>query len=433
MNKQTSVAVIGPTDSIDDCLFFSNMYPQLNLVPLPYETEKETRKIVESLQHQYDVILFTGPVPYYHAVNLEEVHSTPTAFIPFGGSSLYRALFQVRMEDLSRVSIDTIGHGEIRSAYRELGLSYHTNHVLEYDRALTLQEFVDFHKEAYDSGKTSCALTCLRSSHLELKRIGVPVIRVFPMQSVIRETLDKIILIGESIHNKASQIVIGHISIDNYEHLIQTKTSHEVQRLQLTLEQMILRYVEEIDGHYTSSSINKYLFFTTRALFEKSTNFLTILPLLEKIRQVLGFSSSIGVGYGGTANQAGNRANAALKKAKEFGGNACFVIHDNHQVTGPIGKTHSVTVVTRTTDKGVLEKVEDVGVSATVFNRLMEAIHQAGVEFTSNDLAAFMNITLRSTRRLLKQLEQAQIIEVIGQESLHTKGKPRRVYRMVQS
>ncbi|MEB3100969.1 hypothetical protein [Ferviditalea candida] len=433
MAQQILAAVIGPKDSVDDCIAYSYKYPQLTFVPLSYESEKETREIVQSLQHQFDVILFTGPVPYYHAVDLDEVRNTPTVYIPFGGSSLYRALFQIRLENMGRISIDTISQGEIQSAYSELGIPNMTKHILEYDRALTLQEFVDFHKNAYDSGETSFALTCLRSCYLRLKELGVPALRVFPLQSVIRETLDKIALIGEGIQNKASQIVVGRISTDHSEQWSHKKTSHELQRLQLTLQQMILRYVEEIDGHFVSSSSNEYLFFTTRALFEKSTNFFTVPPLLEKIRKVLPFSVSIGVGYGGTANQAGIRANAALNKAKEFGGDACFVIHDNHQVTGPIGESHSVTVVTRTTDKGVLEQVDNVGVSATVFNRLMEAIHQTGAEFTANDLAAYLNITLRSTRRLLKQMEEAHVIEVIGQESLHTKGKPRRVYRLLGS
>lgn len=428
--KRTSVAVVGPKDSVQECIELSSKYKGLQLTPFTYELELETQDIVRSISNRYDVMLFTGPIPYYQAVEVDEIKRIPSVYIPFNGSGLYRALFQIKTTDLSRISIDTVSRNGIEKAYHELGIPSITHHVLEYDTALSVTEFVEFHKRLYDEGKVDVALTCLRSCYKELKARGIPVIRIFPLKSVIEETLDKLLIMGESLLNKESQIVVGCIHIDSYQNNIVTKNSHEIHRLQLELQQMILKYVEEIDGYFTQSSQDEYLFFTTRSLFEKSSKHFTTSPLLEKVRRGMPVTISVGVGFAATANQAGSHARVALEKCKEYGGDTCFVVHENQSITGPIGRDSCLTVNSRSSDSKDLKGIESAGINSYTFYRLMEAIRKTDGNFTANNVASYLNITMRSTRRLLLKFENADIIQKVGKESLHTKGKPRNVYTL---
>jgi hypothetical protein len=427
------VAIIGPQDSINDCLMVAGEYPSLSMKGFPYESEEQTIGIIQSLGNQYDVVLFTGPLPYFKGKDLPELSQIPYVFIPFNGSGLYRALFQVRgLKDFSRISVDTIHRLEVESAFQELGLSTSPKDVLEYSHAPTLEQYVNFHKSLYEGGDTEVALTCIRACYLELKRLGIPVVRIFPLLSDVKETLDRICLIGESIWHKGYQISVGVVSVDGYSEWSNQQGIHDMQRLHLQLSQSLVKYVKEIDGHFINTAPGEFLFFTTRALIEKSTDKFNRPPnLMHQVYLPDGLTLSMGIGVGGTANLAAEHARVALLKARDEGGNCCYVVNENHQVIGKLGKGDMQVLDLRATDDVLLEAVEKTGLSAATLSRLFNAIQHAGKDFTANEVSSFLAMTVRSTRRLIQQLEQAKLIEVVGQESIHTRGKPRRVYRLV--
>lgn len=433
MQSYTRVAVIGPEDSIASCIDVARVYtPQLELVPFPYELEDEAPDLFKSLADTYSLVLFTGPIPYYRTKETVDTGHASCVYIPFNGVALYRALFQIRhLRDFSRVSIDTIAQNEVSAAYRELGLPESSGHVLEYNRALTAAELVSFHAERYVGGLTDVALTCLRSAHLELVRRGIPSVRIFPVASAIRETLDRIRLIGESEWRKGHQICVGILSVDGYDEWARRKGMYETQKLHLQLGQSMFNYVRSLDGHFINTSPGEFLFFTTRAMVESSTEQFTKSPsLLESVYLPPDLTLSMGLGIGETANLAADHARTALQRAKDFGFNSCFIVNEDHQIIGPLGQHGSVAEDLRVTNDLFLDIARKTGLGAVTVSRLMNAIHNLGKDFTANELASFLGITVRSTRRLLNQLEEAQVLTVVGQEAPYARGKPRRVFRL---
>lgn len=312
MASPIRVCVIGPPDNVQDVLKLTNKYPELEFVNCAYQDEENAVEIFQSIRENAGVILFTGPIPYYKVV--EEVgHVLPMVYVPFTGVALYKALHYLGGKgEPSRVSIDTISKAEVTDVYNELAISCNSVHVLEYSRAIRKADFVDFHAKLYRAGITTAAITCLRSAHLELTTLGIPCIRVMAPKSSVVDTIDKVLLLGENIRTKENQIVVGTISIDidegEIEDLYAPKKLPEAQR---EIELLIKRYVEETDGYLVPSDSNYYTFFTTRGLFERSSNFLTRAPLLDHIQFDSCFNVSLGVGMGGTANQAGQLARFA--------------------------------------------------------------------------------------------------------------------------
>jgi hypothetical protein len=426
------VAIIGPEDSIVDCLKIAKEYPWLSIKAFPYETEDETDELVKSLQNDFSVILFTGPIPYLRTKDMPELMNCKCLYVPFNSNGLYKALFQARnISDFSHVSIDTIKKSEVSLVYEELGLKITPDHILEYNHAITTNEFVGFHKALYEQGKTEMAFTCLRSCYLALKKMGIPVIRIFPLGSDIRESFEKTQLVSESLWNKGLQITVGVMAVDGYHEWAKVKGIHEAQALNLRLTQFILQYVKDVDGHFIHTSPGEFLFFTTRTLMENSTNQFSHPPqILKSFSLSEQLTVSIGIGIGGTASLSANHARIALQQAQQYGGNTCFVVNEQHQIIGPLGNEQNSIIDLRTTDDLQLEAAKKTGLSAATLNRLLNAVKQSGREFTANEVASFLSMTLRSSRRLLSYLEKASIIEIVGQESLHSRGKPRRVYKL---
>ena len=428
----TKVAVVGPEDNVKDCLACANEFPNLILDGFPYEREKQTKEIIKSIAEQYKIILFTGPIPYYEAKELSKelpiLKNIHLEYIRFNRSCLYRALFRLRhLEDFTRLSIDTIPKQDIEIAFGELEIEDTTPYILEYDHLLTQEQLVQFHKKLFDKGKTDYALTSLRSAYMELKKLGVPTLRIYALRSEIIKALSRVNLIRDNIWQKSFHITVGMIAIDGYDTWERDKDFQEIQQFNIQVSQSLLKFIKQIDGHLEKMAPGKYLFFTTRALMEKVTDQFTLSPSIELLNNNL--TLSMGIGIGGSANIAADNAKLALQRAKEQGGNATFVVNENKQIIGPLDGQKKNIIETKFTDEFVFELAEKTGLSTYSINKILDAVSSVGTEFTAHDITPYLNMTLRSSRRLLKRLEESGVISIVGQESPYSHGKPRRVYR----
>ena len=51
-------------------------------------------------------------------------------------------------------------------------------------------------------------------------------------------------------------------------------------------------------------------------------------------------------------------------------------------------------------------------------------------DYTAQDFASTLKITIRSAHRILFKWMDAEIVEIIGEEKVTHKGRPRRTYRL---
>src|SRR5690606_32218535 len=96
-------------------------------------------------------------------------------------------------------------------------------------------------------------------------------------------------------------------------------SEHDVQLLKLKIQQMLLDYTKQLDGHLINSGGEEFSFITTRGIFERETRGYKFIPLLQESKNELGITLSIGVGFGGSAAEAGSHARLALRQSKELG------------------------------------------------------------------------------------------------------------------
>lgn len=426
------VSVIGPEDMVQKTLAIAGKFPSLLLTGYPYQTYLQAPEIFQSVVPDSEVALFTGPVPYHYVIS-EVQPPIPALYVPYTAAWLYPSLFKVKEKfDVCRVSIDIFARSTVEEAYRELNLPTENVYTRDHHGLVTKDELVKFHSEHYRQGKTSVALTSFRAAYRELVSLGVPCLNVVPTEAVISETLEKAYLIGDGLRSRETQIVVGVMEPDHFEHSAGL-SPYEIQHLRLQMQQTLLRYVEEIDGYLTfSGGGDEYVFFTTRGLFEKSTDWCTSVPLVSRMKETLNVTVSMGVGFGLTAIQAGTHARIALEKAKETGGDACFVLLENKHLLGPLGSTRAVDYRLRTLEPELLAQAEAAGMTSVAFNRLMACATRLRQDtFTANELAPILGVSVRSTHRLLNQLVAAGQARVVGEEKLLTRGRPRQVYKIL--
>lgn len=426
MPRPVRVGVIGPADMVDQAAGVADGIPGVRVLPMAYEHEAQAPELYGRAAEQAEVVLFTGPLAYQRTV-AEVRASVPALYIPYSAMWLYASLFRVQdRSSLGRVSVDTMDRRVVEETYREVGVPLLDLYVHDYAGIPDPERVVEFHLGLYRQGKTSHALTCLRRVYGRLRAQGVPCAWLVPSRVAVAEALEKAMLVGESIRARGMQLVVGLVRVHPDEDAV---TPLQQQRGRLRAYNILLGFVEEIDGHLWHDGGDEYQFFTTRTLFEKSTNFYTSWNLVERFNRA-GVRVSVGVGFGETANRAGASARMALQEAIRNDGNKCYVMTEHRRLIGPLGAGPVVYEV-RSTDPALLDRARELGMAPASLSRVLAVLESLGEEFTAQEAAAHLEVAVRSANRILGKLEAGGLVQWAGQETPGRRGRPRRVYRLV--
>lgn len=244
---------------------------------------------------------------------------------------------------------------------------------------------------------------------------------LIPTKQELIVAFERVLLASKGRQNKESQIVYGLIQFESI-----------VKQEQSKVEQILQQFTQQMDGHLIMLNPLQYSFITTRGQFERETLGYKHLPLLSRFKEELHINCTIGVGFGINANDSGRHAKQALYQANENGPNLCYIVREDNSVIGPIDTTVFINYEQYPlviTDLRLLERAEKAGMSASYISKLMGRImkHQKFI-YTAEELAQTLNITLRSANRILLKWLDAGLVDIIGEEKVAHRGRPKRIY-----
>lgn len=427
------IGVIGPALVVEKMLRVIQDFPSFVPVPRVFASEEEAPELAVTLIDQVEVLLLSGPL-VHRKVREKMTAGIPIHHVPITDASLYKALVSSMQTGrlTGGVSIDTLTEAMVIRALQDLELK--TIPFVSYDGPAyaSVEELVRFHRGQYVSGTSSVAFTGVESVAQELTGQGIPNQWLMPSDRDIVVALERALLSTETRRIKEAQIVVGMINVDDFGKLVRQQSSeHEVQKLKLNIHRMVLDYVESLEGYLTHLGGDDYLFFTTRGIFERETGGYKTIPLAKDAKKTHGLSLSIGIGFGLSANEAGTNARAALGKAKETGGNACFIVREDMTLIGPLEMAEPVQSVLALTDAEFIRRAESAGMTSAYLSKLLNHKARTGkFEFKAHELASLLDITVRSVHRLLQLWMDHNLVEIAWMEKV-PKGRPRQVYRFM--
>lgn len=429
------IGIIGPKELVEQTRETLKIFPNFNPVFSITTPTSQIDQIARELINEVEVLMITE----YHSYNYIKQNvdfKIPVHHMPLMGTGLYRSLFLIKIADnLRSLSIDTFEKKYVEQILDEMEENSHE--LLFYKSvspSINIKEIVHFHLANYREHQ-SVALTGIQEVANQLSFLHIPVQWVTPTQQDMIVSLERALLATTTRRNKESQIVFGLINIDNYKSVgLKYSTEHEVQLLKLKLQQMLLEYIKMLDGHLINLGGAEYSFITTRGIFERETRGYKFIPLLQDVKSQLGVTISLGIGFGRTAAESGNHARLALRQSIDSGGNVCYIVREDQSVLGPVDiashmqyEIYSLAI----TDPLLLERAEKAGMSASYMTKLMARVSRhKKIEYTAQELATTLNITLRSANRILLKWSDADLVEIIGEEKVTHKGRPRRIYRL---
>ena len=287
--------------------------------------------------------------------------------------------------------------------------------------ANSIDEIVEQHIENTHKGYLPITLVATVYEQLVAQNIQCEYLRPTKQEMIVG--FERVLLASKSRQNKETQIVYGIIEFEALQTLDQSK-----------VEQILQQFVQQMDGHLIQLSALQYSFITTRGQFERETLGYKHLPLLSRFKEELHMNCIIGIGFGLHAFDSGRHAKQALYQAKDNGPNVCYIVREDNRVIGPIDTTVFINYEQyplAITDLQLLEQAEKAGMSASYISKLMGRItkHQKYI-YTAEELAQTLNITLRSANRILLKWLDAGLVDIIGEEKLAHRGRPKRIYHM---
>ncbi|WP_181346953.1 hypothetical protein [Thalassobacillus sp. CUG 92003] len=438
VDKGTSeiiIGVIGPDALINQIKETLKSFPNFTPIFCTVTPATVVTDVAKELMDDVDVLMFTEYHLYYLAKQLLDF-SIPVHYIPLMGTGLYRSLFLIKNNyEWKQLSIDTIDEKYVQQILFELNeQSYDYNIFHSGNSHVMISDIIDFHMQNHTENQ-AIPLTGIQDVSKKLIEMNVPHEWVTPTHQDITVSLERALLATRTRQNKESQIVFGLIDIDHFQQVTEKYPSeHDVQLLKLQIQQMLLDYIKQLDGHLINLGGEEYSFITTRGIFERETRGYKFIPLLQDSKSKIGITLSIGVGFGSSAAEAGNHARLALRQSKGLGGNVCYIVREDRSVLGPVDITthtqyerYDLSI----TDAQLLDKAGKAGMSATYMTKLMARVSRyKKYDYTAQELASTLKITVRSAHRILLKWMDAELVDIIGEEKVTHKGRPRRIYRL---
>ncbi|WP_088228108.1 transcriptional regulator [Desulfosporosinus sp. FKB] len=424
---------MGADDTVKIIKSVTDEYPVLKCQFFEYWNEKD---LIENLRPHVDDVdmwLFSGQVPYSIAKLWGGIQK-PMFYIPHTGASLYRTLLHIVYEQditMEQLSFDTFQPSELEKTFLEAQIDAKPVFLKYYQGEISAEELSEYHYRLWQSGQTKAAVTCLRTAHLELQRLGVPVFRVLPTRLGVKEIIELILRTNETLHFKDAQIAVQMVEVDSFTRLAKdTFSTDELHRLEIKITEKLLEYAKKVHGSLKEAGPGRYVIFTTRGLLHEITENFTVVPELEESYQTVQDNLTCGIGIGKTAYEAEINAGKALLHAKEYGHGTWMILLDDKTIVGPLGKKTQITYSYASEELAQLSG--KTSLSGTTINKIKAILKKAKKdEICAHELAQYMQIMPRSARRILMELEEKGFAQVIGEESPHPRGRPRKIYRIL--
>ncbi|QHE62662.1 transcriptional regulator [Rossellomorea vietnamensis] len=410
---KTKIALIGSREFIEHVQ--TSIALDLNtieLIPYIYGEPQEASLHIKNLT-PCDAVLFSGALPYFFSKEECRTLSVPVLYLEQDETALVTSLLYILHHhgiEPDRVSIDLMDLSFIDHAQSDLHLKNPPRYVMDYKERLPhtfhIDDYTDFHRQLFLDGKTDMALTSIHAVYDRLVELHIPCMRMIdPAKSLIR-AIEKAHSQSLLSKRKAATIAAARLSVQycegEHEHL------HELARLMKGTLQKI-----EDNASYT--------IYSNRGSIE---HFLESTDFHEH-------SMLAGFGYGHTAAEAETNAEIALSFARKADSNSCaFILNEEKELSGPFpNKSKKQHLKNDTPD--MLSLAKQLKLSPANLSKLVQFYKSRSArDFTAAELSDYLQITRRSTERILKKLVDNGSARIIGEEMTYAQGRPRAIYEL---
>lgn len=416
--EKIKIAVIGSQDFIQDLHPLEPHMTDIEIEPYTYQDPYQSKELIQHLK-PCDAIFFSGALPYYYSKDICDQLSVPSLFLEQNEMAVASTLLSITYHKkipIDRISIDLMDAIFTQHVSMDIKVSMPGAHVLEYKEQLPYQldltSIVQFHYSLHQSGNTDMAITSIHAVYDRLKELGVPAERmVDPIRSLLNgfQKVKSLALLNK---RKASMISAIYLS-------------HDQSRQDC--KKWLQSFTHNIQGSGKKIDHHTYLFYSTVGHIESLVSHHNFDDLISNWDGRM----KIGFGYGTTAIEAEQNAGIALRFALNDPLGKCgYILTDDKNLLGPYPKETKLQRL-KNNDPKLFDIAKEIKISPGNLSKLMEfSRKRSSSQFTAAELTEYLQITRRSTERIIKKLVDHGSIKVVGEEMTYQQGRPRSIYKL---
>ncbi|PHF02794.1 transcriptional regulator [Bacillus wiedmannii] len=411
------IAVVGSKEFMETLLPVAHKLEEIEIDPYIYLHPAESSELLKCLK-PCDFIFFSGALPYYMAKEIREQLRIPSTYLQQDettvASSILSVMYHQRIQP-HNISIDLVDRSFITNVFHDIGIK-ESPQVLDYENMLwskdEINRVIDFHVAKYQSGDAYLALTSIHAVYDELQKIGIPSERMIdPKQSIIHGLKDaKIKAELAKIHSAT----VGACMISSL-------------KLRVGLLEQLDAISKELRGSFKKVDEMTFILYTTRGDIESIIKTNMINNLFASIEGTI----AIGFGYGKTVKEAEQNAKIAQSFAKNNPIDHCFyILTSDKELFGPFPKEQRVQSL-KNDNPELMKIAKETKLSPANLSKIIQfSQSHPSLKFTAADLSEYLQVTRRSTERLLKKLVDYGYAHICGEEMPYQQGRPRAIYEM---
>ncbi|MEI4622513.1 transcriptional regulator [Bacillus pfraonensis] len=411
------IAVIGSHDFMQQLLPVAHRMEDIEIEPYIYALPKESPEIIQHL-NPCDVIFFSGALPYYISKEIREQMPIPSVYLQQDemafATSLLSVLYHQNIRP-ERISIDLVDSSFVTNVFHDIGIK-NTPHVMGYQdmfpKMIEINEIVTFHYSKYQSGLIDLALTSVHAVYDELIERGVPAERMLdPTKSMIQGLQDAKAKAQLAKSNSAT-VAVCFVSFSSEHHM-------PIEHLNM--------FARGIHGSFRQVDKTSYVLYTTRGDIEGFINTSSFQTLFNNSKDPI----ALGFGYGSTVREAEQHA----KIAQGFAANhpiesCCYILTDEKELLGPFPKEKKVHSL-KNDHPELLKIAKETKLSPANLSKIIQfSKSRSSLQFTAADLSDYLQVTRRTTERILKKLVDYGYANICGEEMPYQQGRPRAIYEL---
>jgi hypothetical protein len=426
------IGIIGPDDSVRQILSVAKEFPNVEFIPFVYKDVYQVNKLIAQHMKPIDQWLFSGVLNYHYAIQNNLVKEEQATYPPLHGSSLFATLLEAQLaanKVFKKISIDTFSTEEIKKtlSFYHLQSIQFTN--LPFSDYTYIHKLAEFHEDLYKKGKSEIALTSTNYAYIQLKEKDIPVYRMNPSYLSIKLSLNLLIERAQAHRFKKSQIAIIGCTVNfHHDQRENIHYTYKMKQEELDIKKELLYLAEKVSGSFVSVGNGFYLIYTNRGEINHKIE-RTIIQLSEKIFDLHRLKLHFSIGFGETASQAEQHVHLGLKQGRDHF--SIITVDESQNITIKSGEDFDDTFQYSMISIGKKwgEKIKNSSISVSIISKIISLTKRYHrTEFSSQEIANWLNCSSRNARRILSELERGGLIKQCGEMQSGGRGRPMKLY-----
>ena len=389
--------ILSIAQNMDDIQLEFTLYNQPSDVPMLLKQIKPC-----------DALLLGGTLPYLHAQSLLETLPIPWNYIKQDETAISTTLLSLMTKQtisLNRISIDVMNPTFVDRVLNDIAYKGSKPYVFPISVDETSDHILQKHIELWRTKNIDFVITSIHTVFDELQALNIPSMRMLDATSSIIKCLEE--TKSKSLLTKSESVkaVVGLLEIPNFNTSI--------------LEQIVAA------THSTYKQISSYQFelYTTAGHLQSAFENGRIYHLFQQAENPV----KLAYGYGHSISEAALNAKYALQFAKP---SEIYILDEHKNLLGPFPNPTTKRSL-KTNDPFILEMAKQTNLSPLNISKIINFSHERqSAQFTAHNLAEYLQVTRRTTERIIKKLVDNDYVKVVGEEMPHQQGRPRTIYEL---